>query len=79
MVYPGGLGASRHLLTPMENIWFRAGIVIGPGRAGFEIIRNLVQKLPPNPCHEPIMADRLMILIFNQTLDLNDCLNYKCV
>jgi uncharacterized protein YbjT (DUF2867 family) len=50
---------SRHLLSPMETgeilsrkqeqvetIWFRAGIIIGSGSASFEIIRNLVQKLP---------------------------------
>ena len=51
--------ASRHLLSRLETgeilsrrpediqtIWFRAGIIIGSGSASFEIIRNLVQKLP---------------------------------
>jgi len=30
----------------LQTIWFRAGIIIGSGSASFEIIRNLVQKLP---------------------------------
>lgn len=51
--------ASKHLLSRIETgeilsskpdliqtIWFRAGIIIGSGSASFEIIRNLVQKLP---------------------------------
>ena len=51
--------ASRHLLSRLETgeilshrpadiqtLWFRAGIIIGSGSASFEIIRNLVQKLP---------------------------------
>ncbi|MGC8719454.1 MAG: SDR family oxidoreductase [Thermodesulforhabdaceae bacterium] len=51
--------ASRHLLSRLktgeilsskpdkiQTIWFRAGIVIGAGSASFEIIRNLVEKLP---------------------------------
>ncbi len=51
--------ASRHLLSRIETgeilsarpkqlqtIWFRAGVIIGSGSASFEIIRNLVQKLP---------------------------------
>ncbi len=51
--------ASRHLLSRLETgeilsarpdslqtVWFRAGIIIGSGSASFEIIRNLVQKLP---------------------------------
>jgi len=51
--------ASRHLLSRIETgeilssrpesiqtIWIRAGIIIGSGSASFEIIRNLVQKLP---------------------------------
>lgn len=62
IIYLGGLGttetASKHLLSRIETgrilsarseiqtIHFRAGIVIGSGSAGFEIIRNLVQKLP---------------------------------
>jgi uncharacterized protein YbjT (DUF2867 family) len=30
----------------MNVLWFRAGVVIGSGSASFEMIRNLVQKLP---------------------------------
>lgn len=30
----------------IQTIWFRAGIIIGSGSASFEIVRNLVQKLP---------------------------------
>ncbi len=51
--------ASRHLLSRIETgeilsarpknlqtIWFRAAIIIGAGSASFEIIYNLLQKLP---------------------------------
>lgn len=51
--------ASEHLLSRIETgevlsaypdkiqtVWFRAGVIIGSGGASFEIIRNLVQKLP---------------------------------
>jgi uncharacterized protein YbjT (DUF2867 family) len=51
--------ASKHLRSRLETgeilssrpdrirtVWFRAGIIIGSGSASFEIIRNLVQKLP---------------------------------
>lgn len=51
--------ASKHLLSRIETgeilssrprsiqtIWFRAGIIIGSGSASFEIIHNLVQKIP---------------------------------
>lgn len=51
--------ASKHLLSRIETgevlssesekiqtVWFRAGVIIGSGSASFEIIRNLVQKLP---------------------------------
>lgn len=50
---------SEHLLSRIETgeilssapqsvqcLWFRAGVIIGSGSASFEIIRNLVQKLP---------------------------------
>ena len=52
-------GASEHLLSRIETgevlsakpdqirtYWFRAGVILGSGSASFEIIRNLVQKLP---------------------------------
>ena len=51
--------ASKHLASRIETgeilsarpeglqtIWFRAGVIIGAGSASFEIIRNLIQKLP---------------------------------
>lgn len=51
--------ASKHLLSRIETgeilsaspdaiqtVWLRAGVIIGSGSASFEIIRNLVQKLP---------------------------------
>jgi uncharacterized protein YbjT (DUF2867 family) len=51
--------ASKHLLSRLETgeilsakpqaiqtIWFRAGIIIGTGSAGFEIMKSLVRKLP---------------------------------
>lgn len=51
--------ASEHLISRIETgevlssrpesvrtIWFRAGVIIGSGSASFEIIRNLVEKLP---------------------------------
>ncbi|QOY51984.1 SDR family oxidoreductase [Candidatus Sulfurimonas baltica] len=49
---------SKHLLSRLETgevlssskttqtIWIRAGVIIGSGSASFEIIRNLVEKLP---------------------------------
>lgn len=61
VIYLGGLGekesASEHLLsrietgeilssTSVQTLWFRAGVIIGSGSASFEIIRNLVEKLP---------------------------------
>ena len=52
-------GTSKHLLSRIETgellsdrpdkidvLWFRAGVIIGSGSASFEIIRNLIQKLP---------------------------------
>lgn len=51
--------ASEHLISRIETgellsqrpesiqtLWFRAGVIIGSGSASFEIIRNLVEKLP---------------------------------
>lgn len=51
--------ASEHLMSRLETgeilsseperiqtLWFRAGVIIGSGSASFEIIRNLVEKLP---------------------------------
>lgn len=51
--------ASEHLVSRIETgeilsscpddvqtLWFRAGVIIGSGSTSFEIVRNLVQKLP---------------------------------
>ena len=61
IVYLGGLkpegGASRHLASRLETgdvlrsgnvpiTELRAGIIVGPGSAGFEVIRDLVNHLP---------------------------------
>jgi uncharacterized protein YbjT (DUF2867 family) len=69
--------ASKHLASRIETgeilseypdkiqtIWFRAAIIIGKGSASFEIIRNLVKKLPImttpkwiNTCTQPISVE----------------------
>ena len=87
--------ASRHLLSRIETgeilsskpefiqtIWFRAGIIIGSGSASFEIIRNLVQKLPfiitPRWVHtktQPIsVSDVLEYLSQAKDLETNETL-----
>lgn len=51
--------ASKHLMSRyvtgeilcskpevIKTVWFRAGVIIGSGSASFEIIRNIVEKLP---------------------------------
>ena len=67
---------SEHLLSRLEtgevlnsnknvqNIWIRAGVIIGSGSTSFEIIRNLTEKLPimttpkwVNTKAEPIAVD----------------------
>ncbi|MGD9971345.1 MAG: SDR family oxidoreductase [Sulfuricurvum sp.] len=53
------ISGSEHLISRIETgeilssrpdavqcLWLRAGVIIGSGSASFEIIRNLVQKLP---------------------------------
>lgn len=75
--------ASRHLLsrmetgeilsskeTQVETIWFRAGIIIGAGSASFEIIRNLIQKLPVmitprwvNTLTQPVAIDDVIVYL----------------
>jgi len=74
--------ASRHLLSRIETgeilssrpesiqtIWFRAGIIIGSGSASFEIIRNLVQKLP-------MMITPRWIHTKTQPIGISDVLEY---
>jgi uncharacterized protein YbjT (DUF2867 family) len=70
---------SEHLLSRLETgevlstsksvqtIWIRAGVIIGSGSASFEIIRNLVEKLPllltpkwVNTYAQPIAVDDVL-------------------
>ncbi|SMD02448.1 Uncharacterized conserved protein YbjT, contains NAD(P)-binding and DUF2867 domains [Desulfocicer vacuolatum DSM 3385] len=74
--------ASRHLLSRMETgeilsqkekqveaIWFRAGIIIGAGSASFEIIRNLIQKLP-------VMITPRWVNTLTQPVAIDDVIRY---
>jgi uncharacterized protein YbjT (DUF2867 family) len=74
--------ASKHLLSRIETgnvlsarpehiqtIWIRAGIIIGSGSASFEIIRNLVQKLP-------VMITSKWVRTETQPIGINDVLEY---
>ena len=74
--------ASKHLLSRIETgeilsakpemvqtIWFRAGVIIGSGSASFEIIRNLVQKLP-------VMVMPKWVKTRTQPIAVDDVLSY---
>ncbi|NIM60016.1 MAG: NAD(P)H-binding protein [Candidatus Aminicenantes bacterium] len=74
--------ASKHLLSRIETgeilssrpesiqtIWFRAGIIIGSGSASFEIIRNLVQKIP-------LMTTPKWVRTKTQPISICDVLEY---
>jgi uncharacterized protein YbjT (DUF2867 family) len=74
--------ASKHLLSRIETgeilsakpgqiqtVWFRAGIIIGSGSASFEIIRNLVQKLP-------LTITPRWVHTKTQPISFSDVLNY---
>ncbi|MFC2164625.1 SDR family oxidoreductase [Acidobacteriota bacterium] len=74
--------ASRHLQSRIETgkilsakpesiqtIWIRAGIIIGSGSASFEMIRNLVQKLP-------VMITPKWVKTKTQPIGINDVLEY---
>jgi len=85
IIYLGGLGtketASKHLLSRIETgeilssrrevqtLIFRAGVIIGSGSASFEIIRNLVQKLP-------VMVTPLWVKTRTQPIAVDDVLTY---
>ncbi len=85
IVYLGGLGvrqsASKHLLSRIETgevlsadariqlIWIRAGVIVGSGSAGFEIIRNLCQKLPA-------MITPLWVRTRTEAIGIEDVLSY---
>lgn len=74
--------SSRHLKSRIETgeilsmypdaiqtLWFRAGIIIGSGGASFEIIRNLVQKLP-------VMVTPKWVRTLTEPVAVGDVLEY---
>jgi len=74
--------ASEHLRSRIETgeilsarpdrvrtLWFRAGVVIGSGSASFEIIRNLVQKLP-------VMITPKWVLTRTEPIGIADVVEY---
>jgi len=74
--------ASKHLLSRIETgeilsaeperidtIWLRAGVIIGSGSAGFEIVRNLAQKLP-------VMITPRWVRTKTQPVAIDDVLSY---
>ncbi len=74
--------ASEHLLSRIETgevlsiepdkiqtIWLRAGIIIGSGSASYEILRNLVQKLP-------VMITPKWVRTKTQPIGIEDVLSY---
>ncbi|QOY55792.1 SDR family oxidoreductase [Candidatus Sulfurimonas marisnigri] len=72
---------SQHLLSRIETgeilsscssvqtIWIRAGVIIGSGSASFEIIRNLVEKLP-------LMITPKWVNTYAQPIAIDDVMNY---
>ena len=72
---------SEHLLSRLEtgevlnsnknvqNIWIRAGVIIGSGSTSFEIIRNLTEKLP-------IMTTPKWVNTKAQPIAVDDVINY---
>jgi uncharacterized protein YbjT (DUF2867 family) len=72
---------SEHLLSRLETgevlssvsgvqtIWIRAGVIIGSGSASFEIIRNLVEKLP-------LMVTPKWVGTFAQPIAVDDVISY---
>ena len=74
--------ASKHLLSRIETgevlaarpdriktVWFRAGIIIGAGSKSFEILYNLVQKLP-------VMVTPRWVTTKSQPIAVEDVLSY---
>ncbi len=53
----------------IDVIWFRAGVIIGSGSASFEIIRNLIEKLP-------IMITPRWVRTMAQPIGVEDVLHY---
>ena len=72
---------SEHLLSRLEtgevlssnknvqNIWIRAGVIIGSGSTSFEIIRNLTEKLP-------VMTTPKWVDTKAQPIAVDDVINY---
>lgn len=72
---------SKHLLSRIETgeilsssksvqtIWMRAGVIIGSGSASFEIIRNLVEKLP-------VMITPKWVDTYAQPIAVDDVISY---
>lgn len=72
---------SKHLLSRIETgeilssstivqtIWVRAGVIIGSGSASFEIIRNLVEKLP-------VMITPKWVDTYAQPIAVDDVVSY---
>ena len=73
---------SKHLLSRIQTgeilskypqnidvIWFRAGVIIGSGSASFEIIRNLIQKLP-------LLITPKWVRVRAQPIGINDIISY---
>jgi uncharacterized protein YbjT (DUF2867 family) len=74
--------ASKHLLSRIETgeilsarpdnittVWIRAGVIIGSGSASFEILRNLVHKLP-------VMVTPRWVNTKTQPIAVDDVLSY---
>ncbi len=72
---------SNHLLSRIEtgeilsssksvqSIWIRAGVIIGSGSASFEIIRNIVEKLP-------YMITPIWVNTYAQPIAVDDVIRY---
>lgn len=74
--------ASEHLLSRLETgeilsaepekiqtIWLRAGVIIGSGSSSYEIVRNLIQKLP-------VMITPRWVRTKTQPIGVEDVLSY---
>jgi hypothetical protein len=53
----------------VQTIWVRAGVIIGSGSASFEIIRNLIEKLP-------IMITPKWVDTYAQPIAVDDVVSY---
>ncbi len=53
----------------IDVLWFRAGVIIGSGSASFEIIRNLIEKLP-------LMITPRWVRTMAQPIGVDDVLAY---